>query len=378
MSSQPPARLRLNKPGCPRIDKLDHVPILSARHLDGQWPKGRIYGPNVQNFWTTKVTTMDVLTDVLESIRMRSHVYGRMELTAPWGLEFDFSQSGHSAFFMVSRGNCWLKVSDVDRPIPLASGDYVVLPRGQASSLQDHPTTPTVALQDVAAADRSTRAGSDQILLLRHGGSGVPTTLVAGCFSFEGEGSIPLISMLPSIIHIKADEGSPVRWMESTLQFLAAEAASPAPGTETIRNRLADILFIQAIRRHLMSKQSEMAGWLRALGDEQISRALQLIHESPSHAWTVDNLADGASMSRSAFADRFRRLVGIPPLGYVTRWRMHKASSMLCEGDATIASVARAVGYENEGSFGKVFKRYTGLAPGEFRSKRISTITRPS
>ena len=103
-----------------------------------------------------------------------------------------------------------------------------------------------------------------------------------------------------------------------------------------------------------------------ALGDEQIGLALRLIHELPAHPWTVESLADVVVMSRSAFADRFRDLVGVPPHSYITRW-MHKASGLLRRGDATIASVARAVGYENESSFGKVFKRYTGQASGEFR-----------
>lgn len=117
---------------------------------------------------------------------------------------------------------------------------------------------------------------------------------------------MPLIGALPPLIHIKGDEGSPVRWLESMLQFLAAESASPVPGAETIRNRLADILFVQTIRAHIAGAGAGSVGWLRTLGDEQIGRALRLIHERPAHPWTLDSLADGAAMSRSAFAVEVR------------------------------------------------------------------------
>ncbi len=316
---------------------------------------------------------MDVLTDVLDSVRMRSNVFGRMELTAPWGIRFDFGERAHPSFYVVSRGSCWLELDGIADPIPLAAGDFVLLPKGRPSVLRDRPESPAIPLEELLAdcAARRVEPGgmSGSSLALRHGGGGAPTSLVSGCFSFEEGGTTPLIDALPPLIHVKGDEGSPVRWLESTLQFLAAEAASPVPGAETIRNRLADILFVQAIRAHLASTGAGSAGWLKALGDEQIGAALRSIHERPAHPWTVDSLAEGVAMSRSAFADRFRQLVGVPPHGYVTRWRMHRASGLLRRGDTTIAAIARAVGYETESSFGKVFKRYTGIAPGEFRGR---------
>jgi AraC-like DNA-binding protein len=317
---------------------------------------------------------MDVLTDVLESVRMRSNVYGRMELTAPWGLRVDFGERAHPSFYMVSRGTCWLELDGVRDPIPLAGGDFVLLPKGRPSVLRDRPGSPAIPIGELLAGCAAKPGEGGIHPVLRHGGGGAPTSLVAGCFSFESEAGMPLLDALPPLIHIKGDEGSPVPWLESTLQFLAAEAASPVPGAETIRNRLADILFVQAIRAHIATAGARSVGWLEALGDEQIGGALRLIHERPAHPWTVDSLADGVAMSRSAFADRFRHLVGVPPHSYMTRWRMHKASGLLRHGDATIASVARAVGYENESSFGKVFKRYTGQAPGEFRARSHEAV----
>jgi AraC-like DNA-binding protein len=317
---------------------------------------------------------MDVLTEVLASVRMRSNVYGRMELTAPWGLRVDFGERAHPSFYVVSRGTCWLELDGVTEPIPLAGGDFVLLPKGRPNVIRDRPGSPAIPIEELLAECAATPGEVGIGPVLRNGGGGGPTSLVGGCFTFESEGGMPLIDALPPLIHIKGDEGSPVRWLESMLQFLAAEAASPVPGAETIRNRLADIMFVQAIRAHIATAGAGSAGWLRALGDEQIGEALRLIHERPAHPWTVDSLADGVAMSRSAFADRVRDLVGVPPHSYVTRWRMHKASGLLRHGDATIASVARAVGYENESSFGKVFKRYTGQAPGEFRARSNGDI----
>jgi AraC-like DNA-binding protein len=314
---------------------------------------------------------MDVLTDVLQSVRLRSQVYGRMELTAPWGMRMDMGAQPHPSFIVVSRGSCSLEVDGMPGPFMLAGGDFVLLPQGRTNTLRDRPETPAVPFQEVLAEmgqNQSQCTGAPPVL--RFGGGGAQSSIVCGCFSFEDGGATPLIEALPPLIHVKGDEGAPVRWLEATLQFIAAEAASPLPGAETIRSRLADILFVQAIRVHIASEsESERpSGWLRALTDPQIGAALRMIHDRPGAPWTVDSLADSVVMSRSAFAERFRALVGVPPLGYLTRWRMHKGAGLLARGDATVAAIAHAVGYETEGSFGKVFKRYTGTSPGEYRA----------
>ncbi len=312
---------------------------------------------------------MDVLADVLQSVRLRSQVYGRMELTAPWGMRLDQGPLAHPIFYVVSRGTCWLELDAADRPVPLAGGDFVFLPRGGPLTLRDHPSSPARDFADVLADMGKTVSDCTATApVLRYGGGGAPVSLVSGCFTFEDGGVNPLVESLPPLIHVKGDQGAPVHWLESTLQFLSVEAGSPLPGTETIRGRLADILFVQAIRVHIAAESDRPSGWLRALTDPQIGKALRLIHEHPSAPWTVDSLADRVSMSRSAFADRFRSLVGVPPLGYLTRWRIHKGASMLHHGEMTVAAVARAVGYETEGSFGKVFKRYTGTTPGDYRA----------
>lgn len=309
---------------------------------------------------------MDVLTDVLQSIRLRSEVNGRLELTAPWGIEFDFGNLRHPYFHVVSQGSCWLEVEGHPGPVQLASGDFVLLPRGGRSTLRDRPETRPVPIGEVLAASGREKEECSINRAVRYGGGGAPTTLISGSFTFEDGGAAPLAEALPMLIHVRGDAGEPVPWLAATLQFLVAESVSSLPGSETVRSRLADILFVQAIRAQIAAEPCQSAGWLRALADPQIGKALRLIHDRPGDPWTVESLADRAAMSRSAFAERFRDLVGIPPLRYLTRWRMHKAALMLRRG-ASVAEVTYTVGYETESSFGKVFKRYTGAAPGEYR-----------
>jgi len=145
------------------------------------------------------------------------------------------------------------------------------------------------------------------------------------------------------------------------------EMSSGQPGAATIVSRLADILFVQAIRAHVAARGADAKGWLRALSDQQIGKALSLIHERPNAPWSVETLADEVAMSRSAFAARFSELVEEPPLTYLTRWRMQRASKLLRTSDDTIATVASKVGYDAEAAFSKAFKRWMGSAPGAFR-----------
>ena len=205
--------------------------------------------------------------------------------------------------------------------------------------------------------------------IVRYGGGGAATTLVAGYFSTEKGAPNLLFDSLPPVVHVKGDAGTTVRWLEANLQFVASEMASGEPGFETIVSRLADILVVQAVRAHLAQSGGGCKGWLRALVDPQIGRALSLIHEKPEDDWTVESLASKVGMSRSAFAARFTQLVEEPPLTYLTRWRMQKASRLLETSHAGVAEIAKRVGYDAEAAFSKAFKRWIGVAPGAYRRR---------
>jgi len=307
---------------------------------------------------------MDVLTDVLETVRVVAACYGRMEATAPWGIQI---RSGEDAkFHVVLEGRARLLVEGSDEPIELSAGDIVALPHGHAHSLIDDPSvvTPSVAqpLEELLVC-RARGDGS----VFRVGGGGESATIVSGRFRFEDRRNNPLLSVLPPVITLKGEMGKSVRWLEPTLKFIACEAASGRPGSQTVIARLADVLFIQIVRGHLASLPANGSGWLGALADAQIGAALGHIHQNPEQDWTVQSLASKVAMSRSAFASRFMRLVGEPPLSYVTRWRMQKAAGMLREGKQTLAEVAAQVGYDSEAAFSKAFKRAVGSAPGAYR-----------
>jgi AraC-like DNA-binding protein len=197
--------------------------------------------------------------------------------------------------------------------------------------------------------------------------------MVQGCFQLENGETSPLLGALPSLIHMRGENGQVVPWLDVTLKFIACEATSQLPGTEITVARLTDILFIQTVRAYIAAlpgcdgEQKGNGCWLRALVDEQIGKALTFMHARPNHSWTVAELASRVGMSRSAFSSRFTMLVGIPPLTYMTRWRMHKAGEMMRQGKVPMTEIARSAGYESEAAFSKAFKREIGVAPGTYR-----------
>lgn len=304
---------------------------------------------------------MDVLTEAMALLRTQGQLYGRLELSAPFGLSFPGNKG---ICLIVTRGSCLLGV-DNHSPIPLVGGDFVFLPA---------PETYTLASD---AKQRFRTAAKvvppklfHQTRLIEHGGGGTPASVIAGCFTFASPESEMLVKHLPQVIHLPASSHeSP--WFALTIQQLEAEATGTQPGSAAIVDRLAEVLFVQAMRSQISSMLSgSKPSWLRAIVDPQIGDALRLMHAEPSRRWTVPTLAEAVSMSRSAFADRFRRLVGETPLDHLTQWRMVQAAAMLREHQpAAMPAVADAVGYESESSFGKAFKRVMGVSPGTYRQR---------
>ena len=259
---------------------------------------------------------------------------------------------------MLSRGNCWLSVEGVREPIPLAGGDCILLARGTSFVLRDNPRTRPRSFLEIAPKANSNVA--------HYGGGGAPTTIVCGSLSFDRASLKPITQLLPSFILIKADQAHTLA-LRNTMQALASEMAEPAPGSEVVATRLAEVLFIQALRAHIASGMEwRNKGWLRAIFDPKMGTALSAIHDSVSVPWTVQSLAETAGMSRSAFAARFKELLGQTPLEYVTEWRMQKAMPLLQQRDKKLMDVARSVGYESDAAFSKAFKRVVGASPSEY------------
>ena len=181
-----------------------------------------------------------------------------------------------------------------------------------------------------------------------------------------------LVASLPATIYVEAPSSPQAEWLQSTLRLMAAEAKELRPGGEEVVTRLGDILVIQAIRSWIETDPAARAGWLGALQDRQIGRAISLIHREPAREWTVASLARELAMSRSAFAARFTELVGEPVMQYVTRWRMHLALSALREERVTVAELASRLGYRSEAAFSRAFKRVVGVPPGAVRREALS------
>jgi transcriptional regulator GlxA family with amidase domain len=191
--------------------------------------------------------------------------------------------------------------------------------------------------------------------------------VISGWFSFGQMSVKPLKRLLPELILVKTDQALTLA-LHTTSQLLASEMARPAPGSEVMVNRLADILFIQCVRAHIASSSETCkSGWLRAIFDPRMGAALNAMHERVENPWTVETLAVAAGMSRSAFALRFKELLGETPLEYLTNWRMYKATGLLLDDNKTLFEVAKSVGYESDAAFSKAFKRVLGAAPKEYR-----------
>jgi AraC-like DNA-binding protein len=300
----------------------------------------------------------------------------RLEATAPWGLtggeeteekvtpaDKKISPRDLAHFAMLSRGNCWLSMEGIPEPIPLTSGDCFLLARGTSFVLRDSlRTRPKSSFSEVAAKDNSNVA--------HYGGGGTPTTIICGSLSFDRASLKPITQLLPSFILIKAGQTHTLA-LQNTMQALALEMTEQAPGSEAVGTRLAEILFIQALRAHIASGPERNKGWLRAIFDPQMGAALSAIYDRVNAPWTVESLAEAAGMSRSAFAVRFKELLGQTPLEYVTEWRMQKAMQLLQERDKKLVDVAREVGYESDAAFSKAFKRVVGANPGEYLKRGI-------
>ena len=302
----------------------------------------------------------DPLGEALHLLRMNGAFYCRSELTAPWGLTLP-PMPGYLWFHVVVSGTMRLEAGGAGAT-ELQRGDLALVPHGKGHRLRSDPKAPAPGILDL---DRE--LVSDRYEVLRHGGGGTPTTLICGAVRFDHPAAHNLVGVLPETIHVQGLASPDAGWLQSTLALMAAEARELRPGGEAVITRLGDILVIQAIRSWIETDPGAHAGWLGALRDPQIGRAITLIQGEPARPWTVASLAQEVAMSRSAFAARFSELVGEPVMQYVARWRMHVALSALTEGDATVAELANRLGYQSEAAFARAFKRVLGVPPGSVR-----------
>ncbi len=302
----------------------------------------------------------DPLGETLHLLRLTGTLYCRSELTAPWGVDlppFD----GCMMFHIVTAGRCWLEVKG-DEPRLLQQGSLALVPHGNGHRIRSSPTAEAVPLFDIPVEQVS-----DRYEIMRYGGAGDLTHLTCGVVRFDHVAAQQLIALLPKVLQIDTwddDEGS---WLQSTLRFISREAKELRPGGETVITHLADILIIQAIRSWIDSAREADRGWLAALRDDQVGRAIAAIHREPEKDWTVALLAKAVGMSRSGFSARFTKLVGESAMRYLTQWRMQLARTQLQETSDPLSVLADRLGYQSEAAFSRAFKRVFGVSPGSVR-----------
>jgi len=281
----------------------------------------------------------------------------RFEAGGNWSYRFPAKPA--LKFGAVIRGDCWIDFGD-EAHHRLTSGDCFLLANAPAYVLaNDEHLVPEdgIAAFDWTRSDVARHAGSDTVLL-------------AGSFGFEASDAELLLDALPRFLLIPSRSSSaPV--IHSTLQLLDLEIRGTGIGAAVLTDRLADVLLVQVLRAALDQRACEGLGWINALVDARIGKAIRLMHEDTAHPWTLEALADAIAMSRSAFSKRFKSLVGLAPLDYLLRWRMRLARDPLRRG-ATVSATARQQGYSSESAFGHAFKRIYGHAPKRYWRERAS------
>jgi AraC-like DNA-binding protein len=314
----------------------------------------------------------DALSDILRSVRLIGGVFVDARLTAPWAIHSVVTMEACRpllsrpaqiiAYHFVLEGSALLSV-DGQPPVRVGAGEIVLLPRNDAHLVA---SAPSIAPVDGYSLIEASPDGG--LARIRYGGGGEPTRIICGFLGSE-DALGPLIRGLPRILAIDIRDGTSREMIEASLKFAAGELVQGRLASSDTLARLSELLLIEAVRRYTAKFDGQLAGWLKGLNDPRIGRALATIHQDIAAPWSVDGLAREVAMSRSAFVARFTALVGMPPIRYITVWRMEAAKLGLRESFKSVAHVAHSVGYDSEEAFSRAFKRETGCAPALWREQ---------
>ncbi|GII55808.1 AraC family transcriptional regulator [Planotetraspora thailandica] len=306
---------------------------------------------------------MDALSHVLSLLDVESALPSRFEVGGPWALRFPGGYR-HAKFGVVLGGSCWISPLDAE-PALLRQGDCWMVTGGRPYVMSSDLETRAVDAVPVFMA-------AESIERVRYGDAAVDTVLFGGALTFDESSARLLLEILPALLHVPAASDQ-ADVLHMALRMLAQETAAPALGSGFMTQRVIHMVFVQALRIYASTTAADgrpAGGWLSALLDPQIGGALRLIHEEAARKWTVDELAASVGMSRSSFAEKFKTVVGSPPLDYLMRWRMHAAGRELRETDRTVHAIAGRWGYGSESAFSNAFKRVMGSTPRDYRSRR--------
>lgn len=304
--------------------------------------------------------TTDALSEVLASLRLTGHLYFRADLAGPFAVEVP-AERRLVRFHYLRRGSCWLRGTVAEDPRQLGEGDLAILPNGSAHILADDPARPALPL-----AELLTTAPPDPSGLLRYGEGAGRVELLCGFCAFDEDIDHPILASLPAMMVLRPQDLGSAPWTVTALRLLGLESELAGEGMQAILSRLLEILFIQALRQGGDGAE-DPPGYLAALADPRLSRALAAMHREAARNWTIGDLATMAGMSRARFAESFTRRVGLAPIAYLTRWRLMKARRLLRESSLSTEEIAARCGYASLPSFTRRYKAAFGIGPGAYR-----------
>jgi AraC-like DNA-binding protein len=319
---------------------------------------------------------VDVLSDVLRAVRLTGAIFFDVEATAPWvaATPKGASIAGNVmpdaehviTFHAVTEGYCWAELEDGSSPpFRVAAGDIVMAPMADPHVLCSEPgmrAAPNMGLY-YRPSDRRLPFVLDQL-----GGGGEPARFVCGYLGCDIKLFNPVLRALPRLVHTRGADGA--AHLAHLVRLAVEESTARRSGGETVLSKVAELMFVEVVRRHIEALPSDAAGWLSGLRDPHIGAALALMHGRPAEGWTLERLAHEIGLSRSVFADRFAHFVQESPMHYLTRLRMQLATRLLEQPAIGMAQVAAEVGYESEAAFNRAFKKFAGQPPGTWRRGR--------
>lgn len=321
---------------------------------------------------------MDVLSDVLRSIRLTGAIFFDHHVQAPFvgGSPPSSAIAGRVMpgaehviqFHALLSGSCWAALADDPGPYTrLAAGDIVIYPMGDGNIISSAPGMRAEPNLDLY--DRPT----DRLLpfVFYKQGTGLEDChFVCGYFGCDARPFNPLLESLPRLFHAQMSAASQ-SWLSNMLRVAAEETELGGAGSETMLAKLAEVMFVEVVRKYIAGLPEDSRGWLSALRDRRVGQAMRLIHGQPARDWTLDALAREVGLSRSVFAERFAHFAGIAPMHYLGRWRMQLAAQRLKTPGVSVAQAAVEVGYESKAAFNRAFKKYVGAPPGAWRTSRL-------
>jgi AraC-like DNA-binding protein len=316
---------------------------------------------------------IDPLSEVLRSVRLMGGIFLDARFTAPWCVQTKILAEDCGAFAVkpplliayhfVIEGK-FLLSTEGEPTVEVRAGEIVLLPRNDV-----HTLASASGLVPTSARHLIQPSADGGLARISSGGGGETTHLVCGFLGSE-ESYNPLIATLPRVLKLDVREGVSRDWVEASVRYAASELTAGKFASSSLMSRLSELLFVEAMRQYSVAFTDQDAGWLKGVADPQIGRALAAIHHNVGSPWTADSLAREVSMSRSAFVDRFTALVGMPPIRYLTIWRLQAAKRNLRETRTSIAQLAQEVGYGSDEAFSRAFKREFGLSPARWREQQ--------